>query len=155
MRFPRRLLTRRCTVQREHLHTLTNTRRTNRSTCLPTSKGSAPPLQNSRVVYQLTCELCHQSYVGETGRPARLRYNEHLRHEKNMRGDSPWGATQGAIYLSTFREQHPQCQPEPRHITAKILQRCDRDRFRKIAESLWIRQLRPALNTNIAAWAIL
>ena len=103
--------------------------------------------QNAGVVYQVICELCNQTYIGETGRPVRLRYNEHFRDAINARGDSPWG--------DHFRERHPQCRPEPSHMKVKIMQFCDDHRDRKIAESLWIRQLRPALNTNIAPWAIL
>jgi hypothetical protein len=30
-------------------------------------------------VYKLTCPDCHMNYVGQTGRPLRVRYNEHLR----------------------------------------------------------------------------
>ena len=117
------------------------------SRCHSYAAGLLGKCQNAGVVYQVICELCNQTYIGETGRPVRLRYNEHFRDAINARGDSPWG--------DHFRERHPQCRPEPSHMKVKIMQFCDDHRDRKIAESLWIRQLRPALNTNIASWAIL
>ena len=115
--------------------------------CHSCAAGLLGRCHSSGVVYQLTCELCNQSYVGETGRSVRLRYNEHLRDAKNMRRDSPWG--------DHFRMEHPRCQPGPQNVRAKVLQTCVSTSDRKIAESLWIRQLRPTLNTNIAAWTVL
>ena len=117
------------------------------SRCHSCAAGLQGRCHSSGVVYQLTCTLCNRSYIGETGRHVRLRYNEHLRDAKNQRVDSPWG--------DHFRVDHPRCRPEPQHIAAKILQTCNTSRDRKIAESLWIRKHRPALNTNIASWAVL
>ena len=77
----------------------------------------------------------------------RLRYNEHLRDAKNKRVDSPWG--------THFNDEHHNYQPDPKCITAKILQVCNSERDRKIAESLYIRDNRPKLNINIASWAIM
>ena len=115
--------------------------------CYSCAAGLKGRCHSSGVVYQLTCDLCNSSYVGETGRSVRLRYNEHLRDAKNMRQDSPWG--------DHFREKHSQCRPGSHNVTAKILQVCKDTRDRKIAESLWIKKLRPGLNTNISAWTIL
>ena len=98
------------------------------------------------VVNQLTCTLCNKIYIGESGRMVRFRYNEHLRDAKNNRRDSPWG--------DHFALVHQNRQPDPSTITAKILQVCRSERDRKIAESLHIRKLYPALNINIASWSI-
>ena len=118
------------------------------SRCHSCAAGLQGRCHSSGVVYQLTCELCHKIYIGETGRPVRLRYNEHLRDAKNQRQDSPWG--------DHFRREHPRCRPEPKHIAATILQVCNSDsRDRKIAEALWIRRHHPELNNNIAAWTVL
>ena len=76
----------------------------------------------------------------------RLRYNEHLRDAKNQRIDSPLG--------DHFREKHSDILPNPTQVTATILQVCANERERKIAESLHIRDKRPALNTNVASWVI-
>ena len=58
-------------------------------TCSPRCHSCATGLlgrcHSSGIVHQLTCELCSQSYIGETGPSVHLRYNEHLRDAKNMR----------------------------------------------------------------------
>lgn len=115
--------------------------------CHACAAGLQGRCHTSGVVYQLTCALCSRSYIGETGRMVRLRYNEHLRDAKNKRRDSPWG--------EHFWNEHQNSQPNSQSITAKILQVCTSERDRKIAESLHIRQQHPALNTNIASWAIM
>ena len=78
---------------------------------------------------------------------ARIRCNEHLRDAKNRRRDSPWG--------EHFRNEHQNSQPDPKLITADILQVCSNERDRKIAESLPIRERRPALSINTASWAVI
>ena len=76
----------------------------------------------------------------------RTRYNEHLRDAKNRRRDLPWG--------EHFRNEHQNLQPDSKFITAEILQVCSFERDRMIAESLYRRERRPALNLNMASWAI-
>lgn len=115
--------------------------------CHACAAGLQGRCHTSGVVYQLTCALCGKTYIGETGRTVRLRYNEHLRDAKNQRRDSPWG--------EHFLTEHGNTQPDPKSITAEILQVCRTERDRKIAESLHIRCHRPSLNNNIASWAIL
>ena len=115
--------------------------------CHACAAGLQGRCHTSGVVYQLTCTICKKTYIGETGRMVRLRYNEHLRDAKNKRVDSPWG--------THFNDEHHNYQPDPKCITAKILQVCNSERDRKIAESLYIRDNRPKLNINIASWAIM
>ena len=115
--------------------------------CNACAAGLQGRCHSSGVVYQLTCALCKKTYIGETGRMVRLRYNEHLRDAKNKRKDSPWG--------DHFSNEHQNAQPDPTTITASILQACSHDRDRKIAKSLHIRDRRPALNTNIASWMVM
>ena len=115
--------------------------------CHACAAGLQGRCHTSGVVYQLTCTLCKKTYIGETGRMVRLRYNEHLRDAKNKRKDSPWG--------DHFSQEHQNAQPDHTTITASILQACSQDRDRKIAESLHIRERRPALNTNIASWTVM
>ena len=114
--------------------------------CHACAAGLRGRCHTSGVIYQLTCTLCQKTYIGETGRMVRLRYNEHLRDAKNQRRDSPLG--------DHFREDHRGIQPSPSHVTAAIIQVCKTERERKIAESLHIRDERPALNTNVASWTI-
>lgn len=115
--------------------------------CHACAAGLQGRCHSSGVVYELTCALCKKTYIGESGRMVRLRYNEHLRDAKNQRRDSPWG--------DHFSIDHPNSLPNPKSITVRILQVCTNERERKIAESLHIRDRRPALNTNIASWAII
>ena len=115
--------------------------------CHACAAGLRGRCHTSGVVYRLTCTLCQKTYIGETGRMVRLRLNEHLRDANNRRQDSPWG--------DHFREEHPQCQLKPALIAAEILEVCRDERDRKIAESLCIKRFRPALNSNIASWAIM
>ena len=49
--------------------------------------------------------VCKKTYIGETGRMVRLRYNEHLRDAKNHRRDSSWG--------EHFLNEHQNYQPDP------------------------------------------
>ena len=115
--------------------------------CHACAAGLQGRCHTTGVVYQLTCSLCKKTYIGETGRMVRLRYNEHLRDAKNRRRDSPWG--------DHFRNDHQNSQTDPKSITASILQVCTSERDRKIVESLLIRENRPTLNTNIASWTIM
>ena len=114
--------------------------------CHACSAGLNGRCHTAGVVYQLTCTRCKKTYIGETGRMVRLRYNEHLRDAKNRRRDSPWG--------EHFSNEHQHAQPDPSSITAIILQVCSDERERKIAESLHIRERLPALNNNIASWTL-
>ena len=117
------------------------------SRCHACAAGLRGRCHTRGAVYLLTCMICNKTYVGESGRMARIRYNEHLRDAKNHRKESPFG--------DHFLNEHPTCQVDSTHITAKILQVCNSERDRKIAESLHIREQRPSLNTNIASWATL
>ena len=115
--------------------------------CHACAAGLQGRCHTSGVVYQLTCTLCQKTYIGETGRMVRLRYNEHLRDAKNKRRDSPWG--------EHFLNEHRNSQPDPKSVIARIIQVCSKERDRKIAESLHIKANHPAINSNIASWAIL
>ena len=104
------------------------------------------------VVYLLHCKLCRDDgvtadYVGETKRPLRLRYNEHLRDIMNRKEDTPMG--------DHFRTAHPGIDITAPPIGAKVLFRARDHPDRKIAESLFIRNLRPVLNSNVASWPIM
>jgi len=37
---------------------------------------------DKRGVYQLTCPDCNMKYIGQTGRPFHVRFQEHFRHYK-------------------------------------------------------------------------
>ena len=115
--------------------------------CHACAAGIGGKCPTKSVIYELRCTLCQKTYIGETGRRIRLRYNEHLNDAKNQRQDTPWG--------EHFRQEHSNITPDSKTIAVKILQRANDQRDRKIAESLHIRRLRPDLNTNIASWSII
>ena len=99
------------------------------------------------VVYELTCNQCQEKYVGETSRPVRLRYNEHLRDGINRTPGTPIG--------EHFRTHHQEQPPSDTSLTAKVIRRCQDEADRRIAESVTIRENRPTLNDNTTSWQIL
>ena len=99
------------------------------------------------VVCELTCEHCGEKYIGETSRPARLRYNEHRRNGMNRERDTPFGAHAS--------QKHPDLSPNDIHVTANILRVCRDEADRRITESICIRDARPKINDNTASWQLL
>lgn len=104
------------------------------------------------IVYRLSCQLCRTNnikteYIGESKRPLRLRYNEHLRDMVGRKEDTPMG--------DHFREAHENTHTTSTPIEAKVLYRAVDHPDRKIAESIWIRNQQPKLNSNISSWPIM
>ena len=99
------------------------------------------------VIYYVECNLCGVAYVGETKRPIRLRFNEHLLDAKKHSSDTPFG--------DHFRERHSDITLPENPLSIKVLHRAKDHPNRKIMESLYIRQLKPALNRNVASWFVL
>ena len=101
------------------------------------------------VVYRMDCQLCATNesyYIGETRRSVRLRYNEHIRDAKNKKTDTPFGIHQTI---------HPDTQLNSSNVAIKILHVSKDGPDRKIWESLFIRELKPSLNTQTSSWPIL
>ena len=104
------------------------------------------------MVYILTCKLCSAGttsaqYVGETNRPIRLRYNEHVRDAIGNKPDTPMG--------DHFGNTHPDASDISSCIDVSILYRAMDHPDRKIAESILIRKRRPELNSNVSSWPIM
>ena len=99
------------------------------------------------VVYELVCGLCGKTYVGETSRPVRLRYNEHLRDGVNKKAGTPLG--------EHFLQEHPDQSPTDTMLTARIVRKCADEADRRIAESITIRDTMPGLNDNTTSWHLL
>ena len=101
------------------------------------------------VVYRMDCLLCNTDesfYIGETRRSVRLRYNEHIRDAKNKKTDTPFGLHQ---------TKHPDQQLTCSNISIKILRVSKDGPDRKILESIYIRDLKPTLNTQTTSWPII
>ena len=101
------------------------------------------------VVYRMDCDLCGKDesfYIGETRRSVRLRYNEHIRDANNNKADTPFGLHQA---------KHPGEPLNSSSVSIKILHVCKDGPDRKIWESIYIRDLKPTLNTQTSSWPIL
>ena len=120
--------------------------------CVSGFKGDCT---QKNIVYEIRCKLCKQrggnidSYVGESMRPVRLRYNEHRRDAINKAENTPLG--------DHFLKEHNQddIRANSSFLDLKILYRAQDHPDRKIAESIYIRSRMPPLNTQGSSWPIM
>ena len=115
--------------------------------CNACNAGIKGRCHTTGAVYEIKCQLCPLSYVGETGRMVRLRYNEHLADARHQRLEKPWGGH--------FADKHPDITASPDNMKIAILQRVQDIVERKIAETIHLRRLRPSLNAQSSSWAVL
>ena len=119
--------------------------RAGRRSCRTCDSGLAGRCVTKNVVYRITCEICAdsggppQTYVGETKRCIRYRFDEHYRDAANCTPQTP--------FVDHMNMCHPN-ETDPR-LTIVILRRCKDAADRKIAEALDIRDKRPSLNTQL------
>ena len=108
---------------------------------------------NKNVVYKITCKLCEsegspQFYIGESKRPIRYRFNEHLGDARLRRLDTPLGEHILASHMDISNNEVNNAF----HID--ILS-TDRDAPEvKIDESIQIRNMSPTLNTMSSSWPL-
>ena len=97
----------------------------------------------------ITCTVCTQetTYIGESKRSVRLRFNEHLRDAKNMTKNTPFG--------EHFMKCHRGVKIDDNTLSISILQVCKDMAELKIAESIEIRNRKPALNIMVSSWALI
>ena len=112
-------------------------------TCVAISGGRCT---DKNVVYEVRCEVCGNIYIGESKRPVRLRFNEHVRSMLCFTENTPLG--------DHFRNKHPNMRDRAL-LSIKILKRTLDHPDRKITESLYIREKRPSINENIMSWPLL
>ena len=101
-------------------------------------------------VYKITCNLCSEdpaTYIGESKRRVRDRFNEHLRDAKNHTKDSPLGDHTAL--------KHPASSIDSSSFSISILRVCKDVADLKISESVEIRNQRPSLNTQTSSWPLL
>lgn len=109
-------------------------------------KDPVPREKKNGVVYQVSCNNCEETYVGETLRSMKTRMSEHARHARN-----------GRIDLSAVAEH---ARMEDHAIDwegAKILDREQGWHARKVKEALFIKKTMPEMNKDkgmelSAAW---
>ena len=111
-------------------------------------------VRKENVVYEIRCNLCNvngmgESYVGESMRPVRLRYNEHRRDAVNRTPNTPFGDHFQNVHT------HDEIASKRCLLTLKILYRAQDHPDRKIAESILIRSATPSLNTQGSSWPIM
>ena len=102
------------------------------------------------VVYKITCNLCTEkpvTYIGETKRRVRDRFNEHIRDAKNQTKNTPFG--------DHVAYKHPSSSISSTSFQISIQRICKDVADLKIAESVEIRNQRPTLNTQTSSWPLL
>ena len=94
-------------------------------------KDKTPTMKQCGVIYQIPCQGCSETYIGETARPLGTRLNEHKKppsavaeHQSNTGHPVDWDNT-------------------------KVLEREDGTITRKIKEAIQIKLHKPALNRDI------
>ena len=102
---------------------------------------------DKNVVYELECKMCGARYVGESKRPVRLRFNEHIRSMLSNTEFTPVG--------DHFRKKHPAASKNKSLLGIRILKRTVDHPDRKITESLYLRDNKPVMNENMMSWPIL
>ena len=100
-------------------------------------------------VYLIICNLCNNkaSYIGESKRSVRLRFNEHLRDAKNKTKNTPFG--------EHFMNCHASDEIKQNTLSISILQTCKDMAELKIAESIEIRNHKPTLNIMCSSWTLI
>ena len=105
-------------------------------TCLPSLKSPVPKMLLSNVVYKLKCPGCDSSYVGQTVRHMQRRFREHVGSGGTMR--------------SHFNECNTilNSTPDIDFVDIEILHKCNSLPKLLALEALYIKELKPDLNTK-------
>ena len=100
--------------------------------CLPSLKAPVEKLMKSDVVYKITCSRCKTCYVGKTSRHLATRFAEHRTHS-----DGP------------VVQHMKECKIGVGELEVDVLKCVMKGGFQlSIMEALFIRELKPALNTR-------
>ena len=90
-------------------------------------------------VYRITCNICTEIYIGETGRTAKDRFGEHLRYATSPTLKS---YTEMAFAVH-YRQYHNNTVPD---LMFEIITTETRILYRKIIEAYYINREKPAIN---------
>ena len=103
-------------------------------TCLPSLKSPVPKMLLSNVVYKLKCPGCSSSYVGQTVRHMQRRFREHV-------------GSGGTLRLH-FEECNTVWNSTPESDIVQILDKCNSVPRLMALEALYIKDIKPDLNTK-------
>ena len=90
-------------------------------------------------VYQITCKLCGEIYIGETSRSLHDRLGEHFRYARSPTTQS----YKDEAMAFHYRENHSGCEPD---LSFKLLRTESNTILRKIFEAMFIFNLKPNIN---------
>ena len=90
---------------------------------------------SSGVVYLITCQMCKEEYIGETGRPLCIRIKEHLDGLRRATTSAPLGDHRVHCHEGTLIE-----------VTVSILAREPDIAARRTLEAFWIAARAPKIN---------
>ena len=90
------------------------------------------------VIYEITCDVCKDTYIGSTTRPLRDRAKEHIAAAKNKNHKSAVG--------EHYCRKHPTTELR---LLFRIVRRKERDKLRlPIDEAIAIREAAPPMNSR-------
>lgn len=118
--------------------------------CNTCEAGLDGKCHTKNAVYKISCNLCLENpatYIGESKRRVRDRFNEHLRDAKHRTKNTPLG--------DHTLLKHSDSSINSASFTISILRVCKDVADLKIAESVEIRNRRPSLNTQTSSWPLL
>ena len=121
--------------------------------CHACESGLKGSCTKRNVVYKITCMMCRTNgrsefYIGESTRPVRYRYNEHLGDARLRKTDTPLGEH---IIDCHFGASNSDINSG---FSIEILSSGRDCAEIKITESIHIRNLRPTLNIMRSSWPL-
>ena len=121
--------------------------------CHTCQNGLQGKCNTKNVIYQITCKPCEtkqltESYIGECTRPVRYRLNEHLSDARLRKPDTPLGEHILHAHLDTSNTDINNS------FRIEILDRGKDCAEVKIKESLYIRNIKPSLNSMQSSWPL-
>lgn len=97
---------------------------------------------SKNICYQLMCSICQQHYLGETGRFKRNRIWEHYRSVINKDDKTAMGRHYKTHHATAVIGEQP--------FEVEVVKKCKDFVERQIAQSVFIKTRRPAINIQLA-----
>ena len=121
--------------------------------CHTCENGLRGQCTKKNVIYKIKCEICDKNgraefYIGESSRPIRYRFNEHLSDARLRKADTPLGEHISDVHFDANSGDINS------GFKIEILGYGRDSAELKITESIKIRNLKPALNTMKSSWPL-